>query len=414
MLLLSQQQQQPSHFPPRLKRHGITIESEIEYRVGPFFVLAVNIKRIDWRRFIKSTHRDVVERRNKWQRKQEQDELGGKEQVGMLQCWSSTIARLRHMSKYEWLSYFIAFLYHFHWTIYLPVCWVTYHVLMGNLYRTFILQHVADETFVLVEEKGMEMRVGIKEAPQQAGFMLSALREIRDDGRQLKQKQKESESVDKASLLGPLLGPAVKEDKGPAPPPPDGFVVPESLEFVGLELDLPVGFKRLRWALLNTSCSFTTDAVWNAEAKYENITVEPWSKHDEHIGSTTPVEGVDEADFIGAERNASYLMPKSVFVKANMCSEVQYIESYNDHCFVLKKKALTPDVPYGSTFVAWTKYIVINTGNDTCKMICSVEAEFPNGPPMIARQIKSGMRTGVGEVFVLTGETITKYADEYP
>jgi hypothetical protein len=110
----------------------------------------------------------------------------------------------------------------------------------------------------------------------------------------------------------------------------------------------------------------------------------------------------------------SYLMPKSVFVKANMCTETGYVETYNDYCFSLKKKALTPDVPYGSTFVAWTKYVIINTGNDTCKMICSVEAEFPNGPPLIGRQIKSGMRAGVAELFVSIGETITKYADEYP
>jgi hypothetical protein len=47
-------------------------------------------------------------------------------------------------------------------------------------------------------------------------------------------------------------------------------------------------------------------------------------------------------------------------------------------------------------------------------MTCSVEAEFPNGEPMMSRQIRSGMRAGVGEVFVLTGATITKYAHEFP
>ena len=43
-------------------------------------------------------------------------------------------------------------------------------------------------------------------------------------------------------------------------------------------------------------------------------------------------------------------------------------------------------VPYGNTFVAWTQYTIINTGKNTCRMICSVEAEFPNGAPMVARQ----------------------------
>ncbi len=147
---------------------------------------------------------------------------------------------------------------------------------------------------------------------------------------------------------------------------------------------------------------------------FDSIKVGPWSKHDEQIGLPNLPEGIKEEDIIGAERELSYLMPKSAFVKANMCYETAYIDVYNDYCMVLRKKALTPDVPYGSTFVAWTKYVLINTGSDSCKLICSVEAEFPNGPPMISRQIKGGMRAGVGELFVRTGETINKYADHYP
>jgi VAD1 Analog of StAR-related lipid transfer domain len=97
-----------------------------------------------------------------------------------------------------------------------------------------------------------------------------------------------------------------------------------------------------------------------------------------------------------------------------MCTETSYILAYNDYCFCVKKKAATPGVPYGSTFFAWTQLLVVNTGNDTCRLSCSVEPEFPNGPPMVSRQITSGMRAGVGELFVKIGETITKYADEYP
>ena len=107
-------------------------------------------------------------------------------------------------------------------------------------------------------------------------------------------------------------------------------------------------------------------------------------------------------------------MPKSAFVAANTAHETAYIECYNDYCFSLKLRALTPDVPYGSTFEAWTKYVVINTGNKSCKLICSLEAVFPNGPPMVSRQIKSGMRDGVGEVFVKTGEAFQRYANAYP
>jgi hypothetical protein len=256
----------------------------------------------------------------------------------------------------------------------------------------------------------MEMEIEVRKAATQAAFMLSALREIRADGRELKKKRQETESEERRSVLGPLLGPAVKADKQPASPPP-GFEIPDNLEFVGLELDLPVGFRRLRWAFLNSDSEFLREALYKTEAKYENITSGRWSKHDEHIGLP---DAVDTEDFIGAEREGSYLMPKSAFVNANMSYETQYIVEYNDYCFCLKKKSLNPDAPFGSTFVAWTQYLVVNTGNDSCRLCCSVEAEFPNGPPLVSRQIKSGMRAGTGELFVLFGETVTKYADEYP
>jgi len=246
--------------------------------------------------------------------------------------------------------------------------------------------------------------------------MLSALQEIRADSRALKKKQEKAGSVEgQADLLGPMLGPVIKDDKGPAPPIPDGFEIPENLEFVGLELNLLVGFQRLRWALLNSESTFMQDVVWKVELNYDSIETNEWNKHNDAIGSTTKLpDGVKEVDFIGAEKNSSYLMPKSAFVAANTAHETAFIESYNDYCFSLKLRALTPDVPYGSTFEAWTKYVVINTGNNSCKLICSVEAVFPNGPPMISRQIKSGMRDGVGDVFVKTGEALQKYINAYP
>lgn len=113
----------------------------------------------------------------------------------------------------------------------------------------------------------MEMDIDIRNASTQTAFMLSALREIRADGRELKKKRKEGE--DRGTILGPLLGPAIKEDKGVAPPKPEGFEMPENLEDVGLELEIPVGFRRLRWALLASKSTFVTDAVFRTEAKYE-------------------------------------------------------------------------------------------------------------------------------------------------
>lgn len=112
------------------------------------------------------------------------------------------------------------------------------------------------------------MAIKVEVARTQASFMLSALREMRADDRSLKKKQQESKEGIGGELLGPLLGPAIKADKGSASPPP-GFVAPENLEFMELEIDLPVGFRRLRWALLNHSSVFTKDALWIHESKYE-------------------------------------------------------------------------------------------------------------------------------------------------
>jgi hypothetical protein len=244
-------------------------------------------------------------------------------------------------------------------------------------------------------------------------LQLSALRAMRADGEE--QKRHGSHAEEKSNILGPLLGPAVPADSAPAMPP-ENFELPDNLEFIGLELELPVGFKRLRWAILNSESTFVTEAVFKAEARYEKIVCGEWNKHNEHIGKAVlfPDGVVDENDFIGAEKEAEYLMPKSAFVSANMCYETHYIVAYNDHCFCLKKRARNPDAPFGKTFIAWTQYRVVNTGENSCKLTCSVEPEFPNGEPMVSRQIRSGMRAGTGELFVLIGETVAKYADAFP
>ncbi len=144
--------------------------------------------------------------------------------------------------------------------------------------------------------------------------------------------------------------------------------------------------------------------------KSNRIKSDPWDKHDDLIGAIESDESVDEKDFIGAKKNTEYLMPSSVFVKANMAYEEANLVAYNDHFFSVKKKTINPDVPYGRTFCAWTQITVYNNGCNSCRMVCSVEAEFPNGPPMVARSIKSAMRQGVSDVFLQLGETICRYA----
>jgi VAD1 Analog of StAR-related lipid transfer domain len=269
------------------------------------------------------------------------------------------------------------------------------------------------EIFSYVEEKGMEMEIKILSTDNQAAFMLSALRDLRQDTKAKKSKKKETEGEDKGVVLGPLMGPAIKSDKGPAPELPPDFDVPEHLEFINLEISLPVGFKRLRWAMLSPMSTFTKDALLG-EAKCENVIIKEWSHHNDVIGSAVLPEGVNEKDIIGAERESEYLMPKSTFVRANTVYDTSQIIAYNDYCLCIKKRTLSPDVPYGTTFLTWTQILITNTGNDTCHLTTSVEAEFPNGPPIISRQIVSGMRSGTAESFILMSEIIIKYADEFP
>ena len=322
---------------PRLKRRGVTIETEIEYRVGPYFVLTVNINSIDWRKLIWATHRDVVQRNVRWEKERQQQLQQDGERRGFWRRRLDYCKNLCELTGFDAITQFFAFLYRFHWIIYLPVCWVAYNIVLGTSIRHFILSSVTDEIFLYVEQKGMEMEIRVCRAEKQAAFMLSALREIRADTEELKKKRQESASQEKGQVLGPLLGPAIAADKLPASIP-EGFEVPPNLEFIGLELDLPVGFHRLRWAFLSKKSDFVTEALYRTEAKYENIVMGTWDKHAEHIGEPKLPEGVNPAEFIGAQKEGEYLMPKSAFVSANMSYETSIIVAYNDYCLCVKKK----------------------------------------------------------------------------
>lgn len=313
-------------------------------------------------------------------------------------------------TRNEVIAYVLATFYQLHFFISLPILQLLYALGQKTIVDSYILHVVSDDIFRYVEKKGMEMQLEICGRSSQATFMLAALREMREGKR--KEDTEVGENV--KPILGPLLGPAIKEDKNDIKHP-SGFSLPDSLEFVGLEVDLPVGFLRLRWAMLSVAqCNFLKDAFFADIMKYDKITMGTWSLNDKEIGLPKAPDGVDESTFVGATMEYSYLMPKSAFVSANMCYATWEILQYDEYSVVIKEKTLTPEVPYGSTFISWTQYSILNTGKNSCRMVCSVEAEFPNGQPMVARQIKSGMRAGTAEKFVLLGETICRYADALP
>lgn len=131
---------------PRLKRRGVFIETEIEYRVGAYFVLACNVLRVDWRRLVKMTNRDVSERRAKWQKESmaEDEKEGHKRAYGPLMSF----LRLLRMTKVELLAQFLALLYQYtHWIIYTPICSCLYHLFIGDLFRTYFLTSVTDGAY---------------------------------------------------------------------------------------------------------------------------------------------------------------------------------------------------------------------------------------------------------------------------
>lgn len=120
------------------------------------------------------------------------------------------------------------------------------------------------------------------------------------------------------------------------------------------------------------------------------------------------------SDVIGAKKETSYRMPAGRLVGASTAYETATISAYESEFFALSISTATPGVPFGSRFLARTQIVVINTGENTCKLVCSVEAEFPKGPPMgMKGQIQKGMKKGTLETFEKIGSFIKNCAVSY-
>jgi hypothetical protein len=132
---------------PRLKRRGVTIETEIEYRVGPYFVLAVNVKKVDWRRLVRAAHRDVEEAKSRWKLEQEEkndDEKTDVKRKGVIMSFLFLCYRLTQMTKFEVMAQFLAWCYNIHWGLYTPICFLLYCSFLGELFRRYFLATVSD------------------------------------------------------------------------------------------------------------------------------------------------------------------------------------------------------------------------------------------------------------------------------
>lgn len=218
------------------------------------------------------------------------------------------------------------------------------------------------------------------------------------------------------TIRGPLLGPRVKLDKEPVPTMiPAGVVIPDNLEFVTFEYDFPVGFRRLRHALLHNK-SFDEQVIKIDTLKQAEIEYGEWDHHNGVIGLHETPKEYDEKDFIGAKLSCQYLLPGSIFIKASTAYDNVELIAYNDYCFAKRQETKTPGVPYGKTFVSKSQMVVINTGNDSCRMISSVECEFPKGPPvsLVKRQIVNGLKAATKETMITIAGVICRYANEFP
>jgi len=228
----------------------------------------------------------------------------------------------------------------------------------------------------------------------------------------------EESLVDEASLaeLCNLIGPIVPEDEEEIQSTIiiDEKRLPSNLEF-SKTIELPVGYLRLRRAFLSDKSQFWTDSILKVALGYEELKITGWyHHHKELIGHLDLPSDVNHKDLIGATRETSYLMPAGRLVPANVAHETCTLKEYNDDFFALCMSTRTPGVPFGERFIAETQIIVVRTGKNSCRMICSVEAEFPNGPPFgMKGQIKRAMKRGTINVFEKIGNHIKSCATSY-
>lgn len=129
-----------------MKRRGVSIETDIEYRVGPYFVLAVNVTKVDWRRLVKSAHRDVAEATRRWRKELEErdEEYADELPQGVIMSFLVLCYGLTKLTKFEVMAQLLAWCHYLHWVVYVPICHLLYHTVLGELFRRYFLATITD------------------------------------------------------------------------------------------------------------------------------------------------------------------------------------------------------------------------------------------------------------------------------
>lgn len=128
-----------------LSKRGVLVDSEIEYRVGAFFVLGVNITSIDWTKLIAHTHQAEVSRQERLvSHVQKMSQLSDRQSTTPISSSSHRLYRARIFpTKSEAISKTLSTLHHLHWIISVPLCYICYFFLYSTT-NIFIITSVTD------------------------------------------------------------------------------------------------------------------------------------------------------------------------------------------------------------------------------------------------------------------------------
>jgi len=147
---------------PRLKKRGVRVETEIEYRVGAYFVLAANIMHVDWVKLMSYSREAKKIRQQKWIEAQgrrdklregtaeeDADEEAPKSKFSsqFVQI-GSFIQRARAITAFEVIANCLAWLDYLPRIISVPFCFITYHCFLKATVNVFILSTAADSEYL--------------------------------------------------------------------------------------------------------------------------------------------------------------------------------------------------------------------------------------------------------------------------
>ena len=144
---------------PQLKPRGVSVEAEIEYRVGPYFIIAVNVLSVNWVMFMRFSNKDHLDRNKKWAQERSRREklqqgtaeegkaADSEEEPSKLKHTVQYIQRLRQLTLFDVIANSLAWLHHLPWIVSVPICWSMYHVFLRAMMRRYIIYTVTDGKF---------------------------------------------------------------------------------------------------------------------------------------------------------------------------------------------------------------------------------------------------------------------------